>query len=242
MNPVQIFSSVSKDNGAVEDMDTSLTEPIVQLEIENPDINATTSIEPLSASRDRIEENVFMIPPLLRVRRFAIQDRIPISIDEIKRRISPPESLSQALILSLLRLNKERAKHLRKALSQFGITELPSRSTVISSFSRLSEAESRGLAEDYYYLASRYMRVRDIHYSIIPLNGGERAFTPKAKGVKLVLEQILTEIEKQEQDLELLTHGFSPLILRGVFNILMEILAFKEKEKEFIFDLPQKDL
>lgn len=59
--PVQIFSSVSKDNGAVEDMDVTLSEPVVQLEIENPDINVANSIEPLSASRDRIEGNVGLL-------------------------------------------------------------------------------------------------------------------------------------------------------------------------------------
>lgn len=43
-----------------------------------------------------------------------------------------------------------------------------------------------------------------------------------------LLQDILREIESRDTNLSLITHGFSPLIIRAVIDILIEIITFHE--------------
>ena len=45
---------------------------------------------------------------------------------------------------------------------------------------------------------------------------------------RLMLEQILTEVETKDKSLNLATHGFSPLIIRAIVDIIAEILTQKD--------------
>lgn len=43
-----------------------------------------------------------------------------------------------------------------------------------------------------------------------------------------LLQDILKEVEARDTNLTLMTHGFSPLIMRAVIDIITEIISFKE--------------
>lgn len=58
--------------------------------------------------------------------------------------------------------------------------------------------------------------------------GGWTQFEKQASMTKNLLQDILKEIETRDTDLTLMTHGFSPLIIRAVIDILIEIMTYKE--------------
>ncbi|MPC10051.1 hypothetical protein E2C01_002677 [Portunus trituberculatus] len=80
----------------------------------------------------------FWVPPLLAVGREG--QRLTVTQEELQRRVSPPECLSQTMLLSLLRLSKEKGRDLRLTLEKNGIKKLTPKSAVISSFTKLTES------------------------------------------------------------------------------------------------------
>ncbi|XP_047484552.1 transcription factor AP-2-delta-like isoform X1 [Penaeus chinensis] len=172
------------------------------------------------------KELVFWVPALLMVGRE--QQRITVTQDELKRRVAPPECLSQTMLLSLLRLSKEKGRELKETLAKNGIKKLTSKSAVISCFTKLTEMEAAQLAEDYFYLASKHLRLREINREILRSREGWENFEIQANQTKELLQDILREIESRDTNLSLITHGFSPLIIRAVIDILVEIITFHE--------------
>ncbi|XP_045603907.1 transcription factor AP-2-beta [Procambarus clarkii] len=172
------------------------------------------------------KELVFWVPALLTIRKE--QQRITVTQDELHRRVGPPECLSQTMLLSLLRLSKEKGRELKQTLAKNGIKKLTSKSAVISCFTKLTEAEASQLAEDYFYLASKNLRLKEINEKIIASRGGWDQFEMQANMTKELLQDILKEIEVRDTDLNLMTHGFSPLIMRAVIDILIEIITFRK--------------
>ncbi|KAK4309054.1 hypothetical protein Pmani_019313 [Petrolisthes manimaculis] len=187
--------------------------------------------QPHQSSQDDSEtpqdnELVFWVPALLNVGRE--QQRITVTQEELQRRVAPPECLSQTMLLSLLRLSKEKGRELKQTLAKSGIKKLTAKSAIISCFTKLTEAEAAQLAEDYFYLASRYLRLREINKELVASRGGWDSFQPQANATKELLQDILKEVEARDTNLTLMTHGFSPLIMRAVIDIITEIISFKE--------------
>lgn len=170
------------------------------------------------------KELVFWVPALFVGRE---NHKITVKQDEIKRRVEPPESLSQTMLLSLLRLSKTKGKDLKRTLAKNGIDKLTSKSAIISSFTKITETESAQLAEDFFYLASRHLKLKEINKEIIESHGGQQKFEAQANETKLLLLDILKEVETRDTNLTLMTHGFSPLIIRAVIDILIEIITYK---------------
>ncbi|XP_042220077.1 transcription factor AP-2-epsilon-like [Homarus americanus] len=183
----------------------------------------------VSGSEELYHENkelVFWVPALLMVSRE--QQKITVTQDELRRRVAPPECLSQTMLLSLLRLSKEKGRELKQTLAKNGIKKLTSKSAVISCFTKLTETEASQLAEDYFYLASRNLRLKEINREIISSRGGWDQFETQADMTKDLLQDIMKEIEARDTNLTLMTHGFSPLIIRAVIDIITEIISFRE--------------
>ncbi|XP_076055985.1 transcription factor aptf-1-like isoform X2 [Oratosquilla oratoria] len=168
-------------------------------------------------------EMVFKVPALLMVNK---DQKISVTLDEIRRRVGPPENLSQTMLLTMLRLSKEKGRDLKKTLARQGITKLTSKSSIISCFTKLTEKVAQ-LAEDYFYLASRHLQLKEINKEIVRSNGGWDGFAPQAKATKDLLQQVLRLIEAKDADLTQMTHGFSPLIIRAVIDIITEIITYR---------------
>ncbi|XP_071513572.1 transcription factor AP-2-beta-like [Panulirus ornatus] len=206
---VHIIQSSDEDTRAAAIGDTSIT-----------------SGEAGEASYHENKELVFWVPALLMVGRE--QQRITVTQNELCRRVEQPECLSQTMLLSLLRLSKEKGRELKQTLAKNGIKKLTSKSAVISCFTKLTETEAAQLAEDFFYLASRNLRLKEINREIIASRGGWDQFETQANITKELLQDILKEIEARDIKLSLMTHGFSPLIIRAVIDILIEIITFRE--------------
>ncbi|CAL4248106.1 unnamed protein product [Meganyctiphanes norvegica] len=197
-------------------------EPTAMLSLNMADEDNMETVIPNSQGK---KELVFWVPALLSIGRE--NHKITVKQDEVQRRIEPPECLSQTMLLSLLRLSKAKGRDLRRTLAKNGLDKLTPKSAIISSFTKITETESTQLAEDYFYLASRHLKLKEINKEIVESRGGHQNFEPQANETKLLLLDILKEIETRDTNLTLMTHGFSPLIIRAVIDILIEIMTYK---------------
>lgn len=200
-------------------------EEIVHI-IQDEDVEGEEGAGMQESEEEANSELVFWVPPLLAVGREV--QRVNVTQAELQRRVLPPECLSQTMLLSLLRLSKEKGRELRQTLARNGIKKLTSKSAVISSFTRLTETEAAQLAEDYFYLASRNLKLKEISQEVVGARGGWERFEEQANMMKDVLEHIVREVEVRDTPLTLMTHGFSPLILRAVVDIITEIITYRE--------------
>ncbi|XP_049329577.1 transcription factor AP-2-alpha isoform X2 [Astyanax mexicanus] len=101
-------------------------------------------------------EKVFMVESLLKSSNFREKRRYRVSLDEIQRRIGPPEFLSLNGLVSYLRTAKSNKDSLKGELEAAGIIPPPV-TRLTSMCSKLTEDEADDLAVDLGKLASRHI-------------------------------------------------------------------------------------
>ncbi|KAJ0060664.1 hypothetical protein NL108_016842, partial [Boleophthalmus pectinirostris] len=92
-----------------------------------------------------------------------------ISYDEIRRRLQPPEKMSLRSIAAYTRVSRGPAskKTLQESLSVLGLS--PSTTTAVSSsFSKLTEGDTRALCEDMRDFSQDYIDYENIAKQLIP--------------------------------------------------------------------------
>ncbi|XP_062393560.1 mitotic spindle assembly checkpoint protein MAD1-like isoform X2 [Sardina pilchardus] len=142
--------------------------------------------------------------------------RYPITVEELRRRTSPPESMSLHTVTALLRTNKNLKRELRQQLREMGVTPSPA-TRVTSLCSKLSEGEAKDLCSSLWEMAARGIDFDDI--SMLPASSLTMA-TGRAVEFKEQLQHLATQIA-QSNDFTLLTHNLGP----GMVQVVAEIMV-----------------
>ncbi|XP_072249666.1 transcription factor aptf-2 [Leuresthes tenuis] len=87
--------------------------------------------------------------------------RYSITVEELRRRVGPPEGMSVASCVALLRSDKKKKEEIQEELESAGVK--PRAVTTLTSMcSRLSEGEARDLGENIGELATRLIPFKNI--------------------------------------------------------------------------------
>ncbi|XP_049329580.1 transcription factor AP-2-alpha isoform X5 [Astyanax mexicanus] len=163
-------------------------------------------------------EKVFMVESLLKSSNFREKRRYRVSLDEIQRRIGPPEFLSLNGLVSYLRTAKSNKDSLKGELEAAGIIPPPV-TRLTSMCSKLTEDEADDLAVDLGKLASRHI---DFQSAAETQQSSQDKATDllKAKSVQEFLGQTKNVLAPFMSRYNTVTHGLGP----KTFEVSVQIL------------------
>ncbi|KAK6044979.1 transcription factor AP-2, partial [Cooperia oncophora] len=163
-----------------------------------------------------------------------------VTLGEIQRRLSHPETLHASLVNSILRKAKlkDGCRVLRDRLAEKGVT-LPRgrrKTATTTTFTALCETEAVLMARDFDCLCRNSLntcaiarRSNQMTYSLPELDGASRVLAGILGAFEDVPEKPEDYVERDASSytiniLSLLTHGFGHNAVKTVIRLLMEII------------------
>ncbi|KAI4874053.1 hypothetical protein NFI96_010755, partial [Prochilodus magdalenae] len=162
-------------------------------------------------------ERTFLVESLLKSCNFKEKRRYQVGLEEIKRRIGPPEFMSLNALVSYLRTSKSNKESLKKELTNLGV--VPPISTRLTSLcSKLTEDEAQDLAMDLGKLA----RHIDFKSAAEPQRSSENKTTElmRAKSFWEFLKKSQKALTPCMDRYDTVTHGLGP----KTFDVALQII------------------
>ncbi|XP_036415889.1 transcription factor AP-2-delta-like [Colossoma macropomum] len=163
-------------------------------------------------------KKTFVVESLLKSCNFREKRRYHVSLEEIKRRVGPPEFMSLNALVSYLRTAKSNKKSLRKELIDLGVVP-PQVTRLTSLCSKLTEDEAQDLAVDLGKLASRHIDFKSATEHQISFEDTATELT-RAKSFREFLEQTKKALAPFMNRYDTVTHGLGP----KTFDVSVQII------------------
>lgn len=149
-----------------------------------------------------------------------------ISYDEIRRRLQPPEKMSLRSIAAYTRVSRGPAskKSLQESLSVLGLS--PSTTTAVSSsFSKLTEGDTRALCEDMRDFSQDYVDYENVAKQLIPKTNTVQHWS-KIIETKNHLEDLRRCLQDpaHSQAFDSVTHGLGLGMVHVVLDMVSSVI------------------
>ncbi|XP_022538421.1 transcription factor AP-2-alpha [Astyanax mexicanus] len=163
-------------------------------------------------------EKSFMVESLLKSCNFRQKLRYNVSVEELKRRVGPPEFMSINGLVSHLRTSQSNKVSLRKVLTDVGV--VPSQSTRLTSLcSKLTEDEAADLATDLEKLACNFIDFK-MAAEARRSSGDKTTELSRTKAFREFLAQTKKALIPFMSWYDTVTHGLGP----KAFGITVQIM------------------
>ncbi|XP_051569484.1 transcription factor AP-2-delta-like isoform X1 [Myxocyprinus asiaticus] len=153
--------------------------------------------------------------------------RYPVTVEEVKRRVGPPENMSLNSLVAYLRVDKTKNVTLKQDLQDAGIDPAP-KTSVTSLCSRVTEGEAADLT-----LSIGKLAVSTIPFDDITIVALDHQYPDISIGrlyeFREMLQSLVTAVKAHSGDFDLATHGMGFGLLDVYTGILMQVT---EKEIE----------
>lgn len=149
------------------------------------------------------------VESLLKPPSFKARTRYQVRVDELKRRCSSPENLSPNILVSYLRINKNRKDELKTNLTDAGVNISGRAKPMTTHLSRITEGEMADFAQDVKSLFTQYFPVEKVANKIA------ETFCDPCQGLvqvsqsRMFLNQVKGLSSKNCDMLDLVTHGLA---------------------------------
>ncbi|XP_051512011.1 uncharacterized protein LOC127416615 [Myxocyprinus asiaticus] len=200
------------------DIDAQNAETKDALTVPDDHTNTDTAIDTSAVFKE--VESILPLSCGLRKRRY------PVTIEEVKRRVGPPENMSITSLVAYLREDKNKKETVRQDLQRAGIHPWPT-TTVSSLCSRVTEGEAADLGRSIGKLAATTIPFDDI--TVMDRQHADTSIE-KLYEFREMLQSTVTAVKAQSEDFNLATHGLGLGLLDVYTNIIITVTE-KEIEK-----------
>ncbi|XP_026117588.1 uncharacterized protein LOC113096419 [Carassius auratus] len=170
-------------------------------------------------------EGGFLVESVLKVSDSHQAKRYLVTLDELQRRCSPPESYSANTVVSYLRKAKGQKTKITEKLAELEVN--PSKRTKFTSqCSKLCEDECKDLAGDIMFLAAKFIPQKRVGEALLK-EGNVHAAMVKTEDCRKTLKDLKAALENNWDTFDLATHGLGPAVINGTFSLIDACL--KEK-------------